>query len=147
MPQEIDLRQVMEDAGGYALECYPFIRDGLAHTVDITHGREPQAEPGSGDDLLDLEDDESRHVSGQQLCMGLLDFARRQYGLLAKTVLNRWGIRCTEDYGKIVFAMIDAGLMRKTEEDSIEDFQDVYDFDEVFGEPVPAGAAPQEQLS
>ncbi|MEL6739350.1 MAG: Minf_1886 family protein [Planctomycetota bacterium] len=166
MPHEIDLRRVLEEAGGFYPECYPFIRDGLAHTVDMTHGRAAQAAgsgsglgSGSGEipvpELLEQlqgdDDEDSRHVTGQQLCMGLLDFGRRQYGLLATTVLNRWGIRRTEDFGKIIFAMVDAGLMRKTDEDSIEDFRDVYDFDEVFGTLMPTfapkGVARQEQLN
>lgn len=83
-------------------------------------------------------EDESRHVSGQQLCVGLRDFAIVQFGALARTVLERWGVRKTEDFGKIVFAMIDAGLMRKTDEDTLEDFRDVYEFEEAFtlSEPV-----------
>lgn len=54
--------------------------------------------------------------------------------MLAKTVLNHWGLRTTEDFGKIVFALVEAGLMRKTDEDTLEDFQGVYDFDEEFAE-------------
>ena len=76
--------------------------------------------------------DESRHVSGQQLCLGLRDFAIKQYGLLALTVLGRWGLRRTDDFGRIVFAMIEAGLMKKTDEDTLEDFRGVYDFGEAF---------------
>ena len=75
----------------------------------------------------------------QQLCLGLKDHAVRQYGLLARTVLERWGIRATGDFGKIVFAMIDAGLMKKTDDDSLEDFCGVYDFDEAFATPATAG--------
>ena len=53
---------------------------------------------------------------------------------LARTVLARWNIRRTYDFGRIVFAMVDNGLMQKTEEDSIEDFRDVFDFKHAFGE-------------
>jgi uncharacterized repeat protein (TIGR04138 family) len=53
--------------------------------------------------------------------------------MLAKTVLAQWGVRRTEDFGKIVFAMIDAGLMRGSDTDTPEDFRGVYDFDEAFG--------------
>lgn len=76
--------------------------------------------------------DEGRHVSGQQLCMGLRDFALRQYGLLAGNVLRSWGLRETSDFGNIVFGMIEVGLFRKTDEDSREDFERVYLFDDAF---------------
>ena len=55
--------------------------------------------------------------------------------MLAKSVLNKWGIYETRDMGNIIFAMVDAGLMRTTQEDTIEDFIDVYDFDDVFNDP------------
>lgn len=109
-------------AGGFPPEAFQFVRDGLAHTVRMTHG-DGAAEPG----------DESRHVNGQQLCLGLKDYAVRRYGLLARTVLSRWGIQRTDDFGRIVFAMIEAGLMRKTAEDTLEDFCGVFEFDEAFG--------------
>lgn len=122
---EFDLKSIMENAGGYSPNAYAFIRDGLGHTVEMVHGPDAAAMPPS-------EDDESRHVSGRELCLGLRDYALRRYGLLTKTVLNHWGLHDTEDFGKIVFALVDAGLMRKTDEDTIEDFQGVFDFDEEF---------------
>jgi uncharacterized repeat protein (TIGR04138 family) len=74
------------------------------------------------------EEDESRHVGGRDLCLGLRDYAIRRYGLLAKTVLNHWGLTQTEDFGKIVFALVDAGLLRKTDDDTLEDFEGVFRF-------------------
>ena len=56
----------------------------------------------------------------------------KQYGLMAKPVLNRWNIHQCEDFGQMVFALVNAGLMHKTEEDSVEDFAGVFDFDEAF---------------
>ena len=113
----IDWKQIREKAGPYPPEAFQFVRDGLSHTVRVSHGQ---------------ADDENRHVSGQQLCFGLKDYALKRYGMLARTVLERWGIRKTDDFGKIVFAMVDAGLMRKTDEDTFEDFSGVYSFDEAF---------------
>ena len=134
MTDEQELRSVLRDEGGYSLEACRFIRDGLAHTVNIVHG-------DAADDGLDDEDD-SNHVSGQQLCFGLRDYAHRRYGPMAKTVLNHWGVTRTEDFGRIVFAMVRVGLMRKTEEDDLNDFRDVFEFDEAFAmpeiEPAPA---------
>ncbi len=109
-------------AGPFPREAFLFVRDGLAHAVELIHG-----EGQFGDDT-----DESKHVTGQQLCLGLRDYAIERYGRLARTVLDHWGLRSTDDFGKIVFAMVEVGLMRKTEEDSLEDFSGVYDFDEAF---------------
>ena len=128
MSEQIDLRDIMRAAGGYSPEAYRFLRDGLSHTVSVVHG--------DGSSVIDDEDDESRHVSGRQLCMGLRDYAIERYGLLARTVLARWGVTKTEDFGRIVFALVDAGLMRKTDEDQLEDFQGVFEFDEAFGRAV-----------
>ncbi len=73
-----------------------------------------------------------RHLTGQELSLGIRDYAFQQFGPLARTVLEYWGIKETFDFGKIVYYLIDAQLMTKTEEDRIEDFKDVYDFDEAF---------------
>jgi uncharacterized repeat protein (TIGR04138 family) len=73
-----------------------------------------------------------RHVSGRELCEGIRDLAIEKFGPLAKTVFAHWGITRTEDFGTIVFNLVDAGLMGKTDTDSIEDFRSVYDFDDVF---------------
>ena len=132
--QEIDIKTIFERAGGFSPSCLPFIRDGLAHTVEMVHWQPESA-------LLWLED-EQRHVSGQQLCLGLRDYAIQRYGLMSKVVLNRWGIRNTRDFGQIIFAMVEAGLMRKTDDDTLDDFDGVYEFDEAFADPglEPAGS-------
>ena len=74
----------------------------------------------------------SGHVSGGQLALGLRDFAVNQYGGLAKTVLQYWGITRTQDFGNIVFNLIEKKLFSKTEEDKLNDFKQVYDFDAAF---------------
>lgn len=109
-------------AHGFPPEAIQFIREGLEHTVCSIYG----------DDRPEGED---RHVDGRQLCLGLRDYAIQQYGLLARTVLASWGIHRTDDFGRIVFALIDAGLMRKSDDDCFEHFQAVYAFDEVFTPP------------
>jgi uncharacterized repeat protein (TIGR04138 family) len=122
----LDWSAIRAKAGPFSQEAFHFVRQGLAHTVKFVHGESEEApEPARPD----------RHVSGQQLCLGLRDFALQQYGMLAKTVLSRWGIHKTEDFGRIVFAMIDSGLMRRSDEDTLEDFRGVYDFDEAFAAP------------
>ena len=76
--------------------------------------------------------DQDRHISGQQLCLGLRDHAIERYGLMAPVVLEHWNVRRTEDFGRIVFAMIEGGLMSRTDEDTMEDFRSVFHFDEAF---------------
>lgn len=119
----IDWKAIRAKAGPYPPEAYQFVREGLAHTVRAIHGE------GAGDPE---GDEKGRHVSGQQLCLGLKDYALHKYGMLARTVLESWGVRETRDFGRIVYAMIDAGLMKKSDEDSIEHFDGVFDFDEAF---------------
>ena len=118
----VDWQKMRKLAGPFPREAFQFVRDGLAHAVVMSHG-----EGQTGD-----ASDESKHVSGQQLCLGLRDYAIEKYGRLAGTVLEHWGLYTTDDFGRIVFAMVEVGLMRKTEEDTPEDFMGVYDFAEAF---------------
>lgn len=127
----IDWRAMSEASGGFPPAAFDFVREGLKHTVESVHGHFTPGVPMDDAGLVD-KGDESQHVSGADLCLGLKDLAERRYGMLAKTVLHRWNVRETADFGRIVFAMIDAGLLRKTDEDSFDDFVGVYDFDEAF---------------
>ena len=121
--KEIDWNRVMSAAGPYPLEAFCFVREGLSFTAERVHaGRQ-------------IETDLDRHISGQQLCMGLRDFAIDRYGLMAPVVLSHWNIRRTDDFGRIVFGFIALDMMRKQDSDSLEDFKEVYSFDEAFDEP------------
>jgi uncharacterized repeat protein (TIGR04138 family) len=66
------------------------------------------------------------------LCEAIRQYAVEEFGYLAKSVLNSWGIYKTRDFGNIVFNLIEIGRMKKTREDRLEDFDDVYDFDAAF---------------
>ena len=105
----------------YPIEAYHFVQQGLAWTVERTHG------PQRHDD-----DDSARHVTGSELCLGLRSYALSQWGMLARTVLRRWSITSTLDFGRIVFALVDAGFMKKTDTDTLDDFRNVYDFRTAF---------------
>ena len=70
----------------------------------------------------------SGHVSGRELLEGERELALEQYGPMARTVLEHWGVRRTQDLGEVVFNMVEKGVLGKTEEDSRNDFRDVYDF-------------------
>ena len=120
------LEQVVAECGRYPMEAFDFVRHGLNHTVRKIHGDvEREGKP-----------EESCHVSGQQLSWGLRDYAVEKYGLLACAVLTHWGIVRTNDFGRIVFAMVDNKLMQKTEEDDVRDFHNVFEFAEAFKPPV-----------
>lgn len=72
------------------------------------------------------------HISGRELAESCRDFAIDQFGLMARTVLSYWQLHTTEDIGRVVFELIDLGLLMKQESDRIEDFREVFDFDEAF---------------
>ena len=82
-------------------------------------------------ELLDPEDKES-HISGPELLDGIRELALNRFGLLARTVLKQWGITTTDDFGHMIFEMIENGQMRKTDSDQLEDFFNVYQFDAAF---------------
>lgn len=96
----------------YTRDAYVFVSESLTYTVQKA-GRKG-------------------HVSGRELCEGLCEYALQQFGRLARTVLESWGVRTCEDIGEIVFNMVDAGLLRKTEEDSRRDFAGVLDLREAL---------------
>src|SRR5262249_30544780 len=76
------------------------------------------------------EDSGPRHVTGPELLDGVRNLALREFGLMARTVFRCWGINRTDDFGEIVFNLVEAELMSKTPEDNRADFRDVYDLDE-----------------
>lgn len=116
--QKKSIKQLV-DLGTYPAEAYEFVQRGLSYTVQRTHGTA-------------VDPDASRHVSGQQLCLGLREFALSQWGMLARTVLARWNLHSTLDFGRIVFSLIEIEQMQRTEDDSLDDFHNVYDFKTAF---------------
>jgi uncharacterized repeat protein (TIGR04138 family) len=72
------------------------------------------------------------HISGKELLEGIKELALDQYGPMAKTVIRHWGVNTTEDFGEIVFNMVNSGLMRKNEADTCDEFKDGYNFDKAF---------------
>lgn len=122
--KQAQMQAMLATAGPYPMETFNFVNEGLRYTTDHIHG-----EYDSYGSTLDEPD---HHISGQQLCLGLCDYAIDQFGMLALPVLNQWHVHRTEDFGRIVFALIEAGFMRQHPEDTLEDFRAVYDFQEVF---------------
>jgi len=106
------IERIIDENKEYKFEAYSFVLAALHHTVaKLT---------------------KARHISGQELLEGIREYALDQFGPMTKSVLDYWGIRKTEDFGKIVFALVEAGVLRKQPEDKIEDFKNVYDFEEAF---------------
>lgn len=83
---------------------------------------------------------ERRHISGRELAQGVRDVAIQRFGLMARAVLGFWGINDTEDVGRIVFALVECGVLVKQDGDRIEDFRGVFDFQEAFEDAYPWGA-------
>lgn len=108
-------------------QAYVFVFDALQHTQRLLARRPAASE----------EDGEQAHISGRELLEGIRDLALQQYGLLTRAVFSYWGVRSTDDFGRIVFELVERGEMRKTDRDRLSDFFDVYDFDEVFDRLYP----------
>ncbi|HZS17785.1 MAG TPA: Minf_1886 family protein [Candidatus Udaeobacter sp.] len=104
----------------YHRDAYVFLRDAL----DFTTKQQKKAKGTS-----------IRHVSGPELLEGLRQYALKEFGPMVITVFDSWGIHSSEDIGNMVFNLIGAGIFGKTEEDSIEDFRNVYRFEDVFAKP------------
>lgn len=83
---------------------------------------------------------ERRHISGRELAEGVRDVAIQRFGLMARAVLGYWGMDSTEDVGRIVFALVECGVLVKQDGDRIEDFRGVFDFREAFEDAYPWGA-------
>ncbi len=119
----------------YQRDAYVFLRDAL----DFTTKQQKKIKGLS-----------VRHVTGPELLDGARQYALKEFGPMVMTVFDNWGIHSCEDIGNMVFNLIGAGIFGKTEEDSIEDFKNVYDFGEVFAKPFapakPARAKPLAQL-
>jgi uncharacterized repeat protein (TIGR04138 family) len=84
---------------------------------------------------------ERRHISGRELAGACRDLALERYGVMARMVLEHWGIRSTRDIGDVVFALVDLGLLISQPTDSKDDFVDIFDFDRAFEQDYPWNAA------
>lgn len=104
-------------------KAYDFIRLGLDHTVKELKNKES------------TRASRSRHVSGPELLEGLRVYALDQFGPLAKTVLESWGVNRCSNFGDIVFNLIEYNVFSKTDNDSREDFSDIYTFEDAFVKP------------
>lgn len=118
--KELSQDQLFKLASPYSLHAVSFVQQGLEFTQ------------AKREESFDMNSQYTSHISGQELSLGLAEFAVQQYGLLAKDVLKEWNVTSTKDFGKIVFSLINVGLMQKSENDTEEDFYNVFDFEEIF---------------
>jgi uncharacterized repeat protein (TIGR04138 family) len=107
------IRDTCRDDGRYPFEAYIFVYQALDYTTHRVVG-------------------ERRHVTGRELLEGIRRLAIEQFGPLSLMVLKHWGVRRTEDFGEIVWNLVQRDLMGKTDEDKREDFADAYSFDDAF---------------
>ena len=122
--------QLLQTDLRYQLNAYQFVRDSLAYAQEVLPDEES-------------EEENEPHLTGQQLCEAIRLFAIDQFGYMSKTVLNNWGIQGTNDFGEIVYNLIDIGMMKKSETDEREHFADVYSFEKAFVEDFQIDVADQ----
>ena len=101
-------------------DAYRFVFEALQHV------QENQKKP-----VRDADDD-SAHISGPELLDGVRELGLKKFGMLSKSVFEHWGVKATDDFGRIVFELIECGEMRKTERDQLVDFFGVYDFNQAL---------------
>ncbi len=118
--------QIFQKDGRYKPDSYQFIMEALHWTQNKLKRQ--------------------GHVSGKELSQGCAEYAIDQYGPMARTVLNHWGITSTRDFGNIVYNMIEHKMCLRNESDSLDDFKDIYDFDSVFAN-VLSDSAPVTRLN
>lgn len=107
------LERIVEQDRRYRLDAYRFVLAALHATVSQLPT--------------------PRHITGRELLGGIREYGLAEFGPMTRLVLEHWGVYTTEDFGHIVFRLVDAGLLGKTEHDRLEDFRDAYDFSEAFG--------------
>ena len=114
------IEKLLQNDRRYSREAYLFVREALDYTQKRVEKKSKE---------------EVRHVSGQELLAGIRCFALEHFGPMAQMVLNEWGVRTCQDFGELVFNMIESNLLAKTAQDSREDFKGGYDFFEAFRRP------------
>ncbi len=136
MTSNDDIQSLLDEDSRFKLDAYQFVRDALQYAHQVLHMEDERYsdEKPQRDAVVQpsAQLPGERHLTGQQLSEAIRQYAVEQYGYMAKTVLNNWGIETTGHFGDIVYNMIRVGLMKKSPKDRREDFDDVYDFEKAF---------------
>lgn len=112
------INEIIKKDSRFPYEAYEFLFQALAYTQKNLGKAKPQE--GS-------EPTVEHHVSGRELIEGIRKYALEEFGLMARCVFHQWGIHKTGDFGDMVFNLVEHGLMSKTDKDSKEDFEDIFD--------------------
>lgn len=118
------LMELLRQDQRYHVEAYQFVRESLAYAQDVLQF--------PTNDTAKIEGEGEHHITGQQLCEAIRQYSLNQFGYMAKTVLNSWGVFNTSDFGEIVYNLIRIKHMKKSSQDRKEDFEGVYDFATAF---------------
>lgn len=132
-PAQSPIAELLSQDRRYKREAYEFIFHALTYAHEVLDlGCAKPAESGSQPESPEAVAQRAaeRHLTGQQLCEAIRLYALEQYGLMARCVLNSWGVHSTGDFGEIVFNLIRINQMSKTKDDRREDFDDVFDFEQ-----------------
>lgn len=108
------IEQIIERDRRYKLDAYNFVMEALDYTVRSLK--------------------KTRHVTGGELLEGIKQYAKNEFGPMALAVFEHWGVSSTEDFGHIVFNLVDTKILSKTEQDCLDDFKNGYDFKQMFGQ-------------
>lgn len=114
------VKEIRERDTRFSSDAYAFLREALDFTAK---------------ELEKPADGAQRHISARELLEGIRIFSLKEFGPMTLTVLNSWGVQTTEDIGALVFNLVDAGVLRKTADDRIEDFKNGFDFKTAFDTP------------
>jgi uncharacterized repeat protein (TIGR04138 family) len=135
LEEQLDIiRKICEEDGTFPPMAYCFVRDSVHKALDnIVKAKRLS---------IFADDNEPPDIKGADLCRFFRDTLLNRFGPSAIDVLDTWNIKRTSDFGKIIYQLIDVKILGKSENDSIEDFDDVYDFTEAFVMPFKQGGAP-----
>jgi len=125
-------RRLLEHDPRFRWDAYQFVQEALVYAQKELKMGTPQPTDAGPSEMEAEAPTADPHLTGQELCEALRRRAIEQYGYLAQSVLNSWGVRTTSDFGDIVYNLIGIECLRKSKGDRREDFNEVYDFDEVF---------------
>lgn len=114
------IEEIVHNDPRYAAEAYSFISDAVLYT-----SRKQEADSRI----------QKRHITGKELLLGIKEFAVNQFGPIAPEVLRYWGLNDSMAIGNVVFNMVNNQLLGKSQEDTIDDFRNGFDFDSEFAEP------------
>jgi uncharacterized repeat protein (TIGR04138 family) len=120
LPYEHAIEAIVKRDPRFHPAAYIFLKEALDHTLKK---------------VMESNQGRARHVSGSELLHGFRELALQQFGPMASTLLNEWGMTRCQDVGDMVFLLIEEQVFGKQDSDSKEDFADVYSFDEAFVDP------------